>query len=117
MKRQTPRKTKYRSPDQQIKEQDERRAEIRQQARLQSTATGGDELAILEALLIQEAAERSRGDAERGLMIFDLELEMIQQDQARDGIESIIKIVQEIADEYLADSENYITAAQAEATV
>ena len=106
-----PRKPKYRSPDQQIREQDARRLEIMEQARLQSIADGCDEPVMLEALLIQEAVNRAKGDPERALMIFDMEMEMIQQDQTRDAIEELINIVREAAAEVLAAGPDYRTVA------
>ena len=103
------RRPKYRTPDQQIREQDARRLEIREQASTQSIDTGCDEAALLEALVIQEAIERSKGEPDRGLMIFDIEMEMIQQDQARDALEQIIAVVREAADEYRQDPERYVS--------
>lgn len=91
-----PRKPKYRSPDQQIREQDARRLEIMEQASLQSTTTGCDESVLLEALLIQEASERAKGDSERALMIFDWELELIQHQQVSDAYENIKNVFKEI---------------------
>ena len=115
MRSTTIRKPKYRSPDQQIKDQDERRLELRAFAELQSIATVDDETSVLEALVIQEAAERGRGDAEKALYIFDTEMEMTRQDQSRDAIEQLIAIVREAGDEYPSDPDDYITAEQAEA--
>ena len=108
------RKPKYRSPDQQIKDQDERRLEVRGFAEMQSIATGEDEGDILESLVVQEAAERGRGDAEKGLYIFDAEMARIKQDQSRDALEQLIAIVREAGESYRADPDNYITAEQAE---
>ena len=104
------RKPKYRTPDQQIREQDARRLEIMEQASLQSSSNNCDESVLLEALLIQEATERAKGDPERALMIFDTELEMIQQDQSRDAINEAIEAIQEIIAEVMADTD-YRTAA------
>ena len=78
---------------------------------MQSIAEGCDASVLLEALLIQEASERAKGDPERALMIFDMEMEMIQQDQTRDAIEELINIVREAAAEALAAGPDYRTGA------
>ena len=61
----------------------------------------------MEALVIQEAAERAKGDPERALFIFDMETEIIQQDQSRDALEQITAIIHDAADDFLADPDNY----------
>ena len=45
-------------------------------------------------------------------MIFDMEMEMIQQDQTRDAIEGLIAILKEIAAEVLAAGPDYKTVAE-----
>ena len=107
-----PRRPSYRSPDQQIREQDARRLEITKEAESQSAATGCDEPDLLEALLIQEASKRAKGDPERALMIFDWEMEMIQRDQSVDAIENFMTAVKEIAAEVLAAGPDYRTVAE-----
>ncbi len=106
------RKPRYRTPDQQIREQDQRRLEIMKDARLQSVANGYDEFDFIEALLIREAAERARGDPARALFIFDMEMEQVQRDQTLDAIERFIIVVKEIAAEVLAASPDYKTVAE-----
>ena len=105
------RKPKYRSPDEQLRQQDARRLDIIEEAKSQSAATGCDEQDMLESLLIQEAVDRARGDPERALMIFDWEMEMIQQDQTLDAIEKLSNIVREAAAEVLAAGSDYKTVA------
>jgi len=105
------RKPKYRSPDQQIREQDARRLEIMEQANLQAIATGCDEQDMLESMLIREAVDRARGDVERALFIFDMEMEQVQRQQTCDAIDTLIKIVKDATAERTANS-GYKTVAE-----
>ena len=106
-----PRKSKYRTPDEQLRQQDARRLEIMEEAKSQSAATGCDESDFLESLLIQEAVDRARGDPERALFIFDMELEQIQRDQTLDAIDKLTSIVKEAAAEAIAAGFDYKTVA------
>jgi hypothetical protein len=87
---------------------DERRLELREQARQQSITTGTHESAVLEALLIQEAGVRGKGDPELALSIYDLEQEMIQQDETREAIDKITAFIKEAEEEYTADPVAYM---------
>ena len=73
------------------------------EAKSQSAATECDESDLLEALLIQEASKRARGDPERALFIFDIEMEQVQRQQTCDAIDTLINIVKEAAAERAAD--------------
>ena len=108
------RKPKYRSPDEQLRQQDARRLDIIEEAKSQSAATGCDEQDMLESLLIREAVDRAGGDVERALFIFDMESEQIQRQQTLAAIEKLTSIVREVAAEVLADPGYKTVAEEAE---
>ena len=113
-RRTPPRRPPYKSPDEQLRYQDQRRADIMENAHQQSMESGADESAILEAMVIEEAVDRARGDPERALFIFDMESEMIQQDQTLDAIENLMNVVKEIATEISADPDYMTVMEEAE---
>ena len=76
-----------------------------EQANLQSIETGCDESILLDALLIQEATERSRGNLERALMIFEMEVEMVQHDQCLQSLDKLREIMVEIIEEQVPDTD------------
>ena len=92
------RKSGYKHPSQHLADLDARRAEILEQAPAQAKALGVDEIDVIESMVQIDSVARAHGDSERGQMITDIEMEMIQQQQAFDAYEQIEIVFKEIVD-------------------
>jgi len=112
------RRRAYEHPNELFTRIETRRAEMVSEADAQAEALGLDANThsdLLSAIVWQECAERAYSDADLTRMLFDWEMEAIQQDQSRDSLEQLIAIVREAGESYLADPDNYITAEMAPA--
>ena len=106
------RQTKYKSPNQHLADLDARRKEIMEQAPAQAAALGLYGQDVIEAMVKIDAVKRAKGDEERAMFIFELEMEMIQRDQVLVAIEKLTTIVKEAAAEILAAGSDYKTVAE-----